>query len=273
MIVIVTSEADPASLNIRGKLLQLGRWESVERFDDSPVYRAGEKTLLTLRDMHLYRDRLDREVEAGLGERPELIIYASRHRSESGMKAFTVHPLGNFGEAAYGGLPGELVPSAPHWMTQALRLLKERVGGLEHMVSFEATHHGPYLETPAFYIELGSDETAWREEEPAGVIAEVLLELTPVENPIALGLGGGHYLPRITDVALERKVSFGHMVPNYAFETLDQAMVQQAVDRTPGVSIAYLHRKALKGEVRARVIEMVEACGVKLVREADLGTL
>ncbi len=273
MIVIATSEADPASMNIRGRLLEEGDWEEMGSFDSNPLYKAGESVLLTLRDMHLYRDHLDKEVAASLGRKADLIIYASRHRSESGMKAFTVHPLGNFGEAAYGGLPGRLVPSAPHWMTQALRLLKDKASGLEHVVSFEATHHGPYLETPTFYIELGSDEEAWREEEPARIIAEVLVELGPVENPIAIGIGGGHYLPRMTDVALDRRVSFGHMIPSYALKSLDRSTLRQAISRTHGVSLAYVHRKALKGELRGQIAEMVEDGGLRLVREGDLGRL
>ncbi len=267
------SEADPASTNIRSQLLQRGGWAEVGHFDDNPFYRRDNRFLLTTRRFHLDWDHLDLEVESSFGQSPDLIIYASRHKSESGMKAFTIHPIGNFGEARYGGIPGKLVPTASHWMTQALRLLKRKAAGLEHAVSFEATHHGPYLETPTFYIEIGSDEAAWREEEPARVIADVLVELSPVENPIALGIGGGHYLPRITDVALGRRVSFGHLIPSYALESMDEVLLQQAVERTPGVSLAYLHRKAMKGEVRRRIKRMLEALGLTCVREGDLEPL
>ncbi|MFQ5838163.1 MAG: D-aminoacyl-tRNA deacylase [Thermoplasmata archaeon] len=273
MMLIATSAADLASSNILRQILDLGGWRETGHFDDCPVYRREDKLLLTLRDMHLYRDHLDRDVAANLGVKPELIVYASRHRSESGMRSFTVHPIGNFGGAEYGGIPHRLVPTAPHWMTQALRLLKEKASGLEHTVSFEATHHGPYLGTPAFYIEVGSDEAAWREREPARAIAEVLIELRPVENPTAIGIGGGHYVPRITDVALTRRVSFGHIIPSYALEALDESLLKQAIERTPGASMAYVHRKAIKGEARRRAERMLEDRGLATVRERDLESL
>jgi D-aminoacyl-tRNA deacylase len=273
MMLIATSLADPASANIREQLLSMGGWKEVGSFDGMPVYRHDNRLLVTLKNMHLFRDNLDREVKEAIDEQPELVAYASRHRSESGMRSFTVHPLGNFGEAEYGGVPGRLVPTAPHWMTQALRLLQRKASGLEYTVSFEATHHGPYLETPTFYIEVGSDERAWREVEPAVVIAEVLMELKPLEGPTALGLGGGHYVPRITDVALRRRISFGHLIPSYALERLDHEMLQQAIDRTPDATVAYVHRKALKAEERRRVEAMLKDHGLEVVRQADLEPL
>jgi D-aminoacyl-tRNA deacylase len=270
MMLIVTSLSDPASANIRGHLLHLGEWREVGTFDGRPAHAIDDMVLVTLEEMHLYRDNIDREVEDALGFRPDVVVYASRHRSESGMRSFTVHPIGNFGEAEYGGLPRQLVPTAPHWMTQALRLLHRKTSGLEYTVSFEATHHGPYLESPAFYIEVGSDETAWREEVPARSIAEVLMELQPLECPVALGIGGGHYVPRITDVALGRRISFGHIIPTYALGDLSDEILRQAIERTPGVSAAYLHRKALKGEERRRVEGMLMDNGLEIVRQGDL---
>ncbi len=273
MILIATSLADPASTAILGHLLQTERWAEVGSFDGNPAYQRGERTIVALKDSALYRDHLDREVQRTRGVKPELIIYVSRHRSESGMRSLTVHPIGNLGEAQLGGRPRKLVPTVPHWMTQALRLLKRKAEGLDFAVSFEATHHGPYLETPAFYIEVGSDEVAWVDKGATSAIAEVLSEVNPAENPVAIGLGGGHYVPRITDVALDRRVSFGHMIPSYALQNLSRSMLQQALQRSPGASLAYIHRKAIKGELRRRVTAMVESQGVRVVRQSDLEPL
>lgn len=228
---------------------------------------------MTIRDSHLYRDRLDAEVREALDVAPELVIYASRHRSESGMRSLTVHPVGNYGEAELGGVAGKLVPTAPHWMTQALRGLKERSVGLEYAVSFEATHHGPYLETPAFYVEVGSDEPAWTDNAATSAIAAVLAEVAPEEYPVAVGLGGGHYVPRITDTALTRRVSFGHLIPSYALEGLSESMFLQALERSPGVSLAYIHRKAVKEGLMRRVERMAESQGLRIARHNELEPL
>ncbi len=273
MILIATSHVDLASTAILGHLLRTGSWETIGRFDGNPVYQRGERTIVTLQASALYRDHLDREVQRTRGEAPELIIYASRHRSESGRRSLTVHPIGNFGAATLGGEARRLVPTVPHWMTQALRLLMRKAEGLDYSVSFEATHHGPYLQTPAFYVEVGSDERAWTDAGATSVIADVLSEVQPAEYPVAVGLGGGHYVPRITDVALDRRVSFGHMIPSYALQNLSRSMLQQALQRSPGASLAYIHRKAIKGELRRRVTAMVESQGVRVVRQSDLEPL
>ncbi len=270
MILVATSVEDAASRTILERLLRRGDWEEVGTFDGNPAYQRGERTLVTLKDSHLYRDHLDTEVRGALGVTADLAIYASRHRSESGTRSLTVHPIGNYGEAELGGKTGKLVPAASHWMTQALRLLRERATSLEYSVSFETTHHGPYLETPAFYIEVGSDEAAWADGEAASAIAGVILEVESVEYPVAIGLGGGHYAPRMTDVALDRRLSFGHLVPSHTLERLGESMLRQVVEKSPGASLAYIHRKAVKAALRKRVVEMVESEGLKIVRQSDL---
>lgn len=273
MLVIVASLPDAASANIRARLLEGAPWEEDGTFDGQPLYRLEARLLLTIGDLHLYRDGLDREIRTSLGVDPEVIVFASRHRSERGIPSFTVHPLGNFGAADFGGRPGRLVPTSPPWMTEALRLLRVRTAGYPHAVTFEATHHGPYLETPAFFVELGSGPTEWEEEGPATAVAETLLAMWPTEAPVLLGVGGGHYVPRMTDVALSRRVSFGHLIPSYAAETLTETMLEQAVAKTPSVRSAYVHRKALKGPVRRRVLDLIEGAGLRVVRERDLEPL
>ena len=85
----------------------------------------------------------EKKIETALGTKLELMIVASRHRSESGKKSLTVHPIGNYGEADFGGRPATVTPSAPIFMTPALRGLKENAQGLGYPVSFEVTLDAP----------------------------------------------------------------------------------------------------------------------------------
>ena len=209
-----------------------------------------------------------------LGARPSLVIFASRHKSASNMRTLTIHPIGNFARAEMGGKDRTLVPAAPHEMTMALKELVKRAGGLKYQVSLEATHHGPYLQTPTFYIEIGSDEEAWREPEPASVIAETIFSVLTSEIPqheIALGVGGGHYVPRITDVARQKKISFGHMLPSYAFEEgLWHDMLENMLRATPGATMVYFHRKAIKTPVLREMEAWFRERGIQPVSSKDL---
>ena len=36
-----------------------------------------------------------------------------------------------------------------------------------------------------------------------------------------MGIGGGHYAPRFTEVSLTKRISFGHMLPVHAFDLKD----------------------------------------------------
>src|SRR5438876_12214133 len=91
-----------------------------------------------------------------------------------------------------------------------------------------------------------------------------------LSTPIAIGLGGGHYVPRHTDVALRRRIAFGHLLATYALAKASPGLLEQAVERTEGATLAYLHRKALsKPEVRD-IEQRLERLGLRIVREADL---
>jgi len=266
----VASAADEASRNQRDALLSLAPWQADVAFSGEDSWRWRDTVLVTIPEHHLYRDHLDRDLEGAFGRQAELVVYLSKHVSKSRRPSLAVHPIGNPRAAEFGGQPETLVPSAPRWMTAALRGLRREARGLSYDVTFEATHHGPFLTAPTFYIEQGSTETEWADLAASRAIARVLLALKPIDAPIAIGLGGGHYVPRHTDLALLRRIAFGHLLAAYALEDASGRAIDQAIERTDGATLAYLHRKSLsKPEIRTYE-EQLEAHGLRIVREADL---
>jgi D-aminoacyl-tRNA deacylase len=274
MKLVVRSTADAASVNIVESLLRMGKWEEAGSFEGAPVLRMGGSSVVTIPVHHLYYDDIDDKVEKALGERPSLVIFASRHKSASNLRTLTVHPIGNYGKAEMGGRDRTLVPAAPGELTMAFKELVKRAGGLNYQISLEATHHGPYLRTPTFYIEIGSDEMAWKEPEPAQVIAEAIFEVLigkVPEAPIAVGVGGGHYVPRITDVAREKNVAFGHMLPSYALEQgWSPETLQLMLDATPGAKLVYFHKKAIKTPILREMEAWFREKGVEPFSSKDM---
>ncbi len=277
MKLVVRSISDAASVNITDRLLELGGWREEGELEGLIARRKGDAVMVTIPSHHLYCDGIDAEVERDLGIRPSLVIFASRHTSASNLRTLTVHPIGNFGAADMGGRPGALVPAAPREMTLAYRLVRARAkeAGLGYQVSLEATHHGPYLSTPAFYIEIGSDEAAWRERGPASVLAGALDELLSTkapEDPVALGVGGGHYVPRISDVAWERRVCFGHMMPSYVLDWgFRPELLELMIGATPGATMVYFHKKAIKTPLLRQMEAWFRERGIEPVASRDLG--
>ena len=273
MLLVVASSADEASRNIRDRLLEVGGWAEAGTFDGAPVWRRDNRLLVTIREHHLYIDHVDRAVRQTLAVTPDAVVYVSKHRAASGQDSLTVHPIGNWRDAEFGGRPGEVVPAAPGLMTDALRRLAAVGGLLGYAVTFEATHHGPYLETPTFYIEVGSGPEAYADPRAAAALADAVLAASDPGDPVALGVGGGHYMPRITDVALARRVSFGHLVPSHALEPPNYAALEKAVDRTPHAKFVYFHRKAVAKPVLRELERFFRDRGLEVVREADMPPL
>ena len=261
-------------MNIRDKLLKMVDWKDIGKFDGSAILEHGVYHMILIQEIHLYWENLDLAIEKATGRTYECFIFASRHRSKSGLRTLTVHPLGNYGDADFGGRPGILVPTHPKLMTKALLLLKEHASDLDFQISFETTHHGPYLGTPTFFIEIGSDETAWQESEPAKKIAQVILELADSditnEDDIVIGVGGGHYAPRHTDLVERMKASIGHMIPNYAVEHLDSQMIAQIKERSQNVSMVYFHKKSVKAAKKRELEALFAEHEIRSVRSPDL---
>jgi len=261
-VLIVSSTEDPASENIKKGLLNQSSWEEVDSFHKNTVYRhcnMKDVVIVTINDRTTRHEMLDKEVEEKLGIRPKQAIYITRHKSKTGEPTLTTHPIGNYGEAQFGGKTRTLSKSSPRLMTQLLRIIKKNTEQtkLSYQVCFEVTHHGPYMNIPTLFAEVGSTEKEWEKQDPANVISKSVLELLdsyhyeedlPSDIPVLIGVGGGHYAPRFTDIVFEKKVAFGHMIPTYQIKTgnIDDDMLEKTLNETPNVEAVYIHRKSLK---------------------------
>ena len=271
--LVVTSSEDPASMNIRARLLERSGWAERGTFEDHPVLARDEFRMIQVDRIHLEEDYVDDRASKALGEPVDVVIFASRHRAESKIPTLTVHPIGNYASAEFGGKPGTLCRTSPHLMTSALRNLASRAKGMGFNISFETTHHGPVVSSPAFYIEIGSYEELWGREDAAEAIADSILTVKEEGYRTVLGVGGGHYAPRFTEVALTRKVSLGHMAANYALEALTPEMIVQMSERSAGAKSVYFHKKGMAKPAYRLVRERFASCGLEEISSNDLDQL
>ena len=288
-LVIVSSLEDPAGTNIKKHLLKLSNWEEGEEFKGNPVLwstQVRDTLLVTIEDRTIFHEHLDKEIEVEIGVKPKQMIYISRHTSQTGEPTLTTHPVGNYGVAEYGGETGKLCPSSPRLMTTLLRILKKKAveSNLYHKVCFEVTHHGPILDTPVLYVEVGSNEEEWLKEKPSEVVATSVLELIntaryeedlPKDIPVLIGIGGGHYAPRFTDVALEKYAAFGHMVPRYQIEAgnFREETLDEILEKTPDIYAGYFHRKSLKKADMRLFKKWFEDRGLPIISSKELREL
>ena len=272
MKVVMSTRVDPASVSIVRKLVEnFGFKETDGFFDGNPVYAKGDTVILTTNDEMIYYDRLDDAIENQLGFRPEIIAFASRHSSKQKLPALTVHVTGNWGKAMYGGKDESLAMAEPRAMKLALLKMNE-LNDLGWTVCYEATHHGPSeLNVPSFFIEIGSSEEEWVNDRAGEIISEtvvyVLENYERVNFPVAIGIGGGHYVPKQTKRALETELAFSHMAPKYT-HPLRRDMLQKAIERTSGkVDAVYVDWKGSKGETRQLARKLAEELGLEFIRD------
>ncbi len=242
------------------------------------TYHRRESDLLaTIPGVHLHADNIDHHLSEALSVKVDSVVFLSRHKAASGIPSLTVHPIGNYSTADFGGRPGTLVESSPDMMSSALRDLQRNALGMEFQVSFEVTHHGPFLESPTMYIEIGSSEANWGHKGAARAIAGALLFPHLIEAPKAIGIGGGHYAPRFTEVVATKRISFGHMIPNHftdhaSDEEMSKALIM-ALERSGGARLAYIHKKSMSRSRATHLRDLVLSVGAEVIDSSDLEDL
>ena len=262
MFSIVVSKEDKAGMNFKQQFIEkFGFKETAREFDGNRILQHGEFELLTLDKFQIYSDHLDKHPA-------DFFIFASRHASAVGLPSLTVHPIGNFGKAEFGGKDNSLVPSSGFLARNYLLALKEKnIPGFD--VSLEATHHGPFLSKPAIFIELGSSAKQWPLEKPAEAICETILQKTSLQaGAVAcIGLGGGHYCPYFTRKVLEENFAFSHIAAKYAVPFLTQELLQQMIEKSIEKPQKILvDKKGLgRAEQRNRIKELLEKIEIEKV--------
>jgi len=233
--LVVVSEQDPVAREVA---LAWGTPPATgEHVDGAAIRILSNEALLLRRPVrHIHDERLDLRLPPHVRALRPTLVFPSIHRSERNVPCLTVHPLGNLGDSAeVGGRPRVLVPTDPLRMASALRALAEGGGPVGLSATFEATHHGPELELPAMFVEIGYGTEPAPPPPAVRVLSKAIPHLSGTEGDrIALAVGGGHYAPHFTDLVLKRRWAFGHILSRHALATLDATMARVAFDKSGG---------------------------------------
>ena len=269
MILLVHSSRDIAGVNIANMVLQHYPFAKTKQtYQENPIYEGSlngkQVYFITLNEESINAQYLQHDFAA-----LDLIVFLSRHSSQSGIPTLSVHTPGNFGEARFGGLPRLVSVSPATAMRDALRALvehKERLG-LDYEVSYECTHHGPSLNVPTMFVELGSSEVQWRDSTAAQAVAHAAMHaienFSTLGGPVVLGIGGPHYNQKFTRMALDGEAVFGHMIPKYAIASIDREMLLQCLERTlEKAPLAILDWKGITSQDKPKLLAALQDAGL-----------
>jgi D-aminoacyl-tRNA deacylase len=272
LILLVHSSRDAAGVNIAQKALDLYSFaKTSQTYQDSPVYsleiNGRDVTYITLKEESVNAQYLQDDFP-----KAELIVFLSRHSSQSAKPTLTVHAPGNFADAELGGLPRCVSVAPAVAMQTALKAMvhyQEQYGLRNYEVSYEVTHHGPSLRIPAMFVELGSSPPQWGDMVAAEAVAHsAMTAIANFEAPTpsctaVLGIGGTHYNQQFTLMSLMGAATFGHMIPKYAIPHIDSEIIKQCMEKTlEKVPYALLDWKGIKSEDKPGLLVALEAAGL-----------
>lgn len=240
-IAIVTSASDAAGVSIKAQLLRNYGFEktSGEEFDGFEVYSLPiedyEARLFTIAGESTRYERIDERIAAGM------FVFATRHYSRAGVPALTTHSIGNWGRAEFGGKDQAVCQTSPSLLKLFLQNLVAAAKSESYKgeVVQESTHHGPYVEKPAVFIEIGSSEQQWKDAKLASMVADSLigglgdyavLDEHGEKHEAVVALGGPHYASHFKKLMLDSQYAVGHICPKHHLQSLTPELLQQALD-------------------------------------------
>jgi D-aminoacyl-tRNA deacylase len=267
-VAIIVSTKDPAGMNIKDRLLELVPFKDIgQAFEKEKTYCLNDICVYTTHKETINCDYIDKEIDA------ELFIFATKHRAASGTHSLSVHVPGNWGKAELGGVDRSLCVVPASMIRTAFLELQKRAAETSYEVTMEATHHGPLLDKPCFFIEIGSDETQWNSKEAAKIIAETIIATLKQRGqrcPAVLVLGGGHYSQLANKILLRTEYAVGHIGAKYALKDIDAAMLRQAVERSvEPIAMVVLDWKGL-GDQKENIKKILEESKIKFVRSKEI---
>ena len=161
--------------------------------------------------------------------------------------------------------------------------MAKNVIGSQYEATVEATHHGPYLEKPVLFVEVGSAEKEWEDKEAGKIVAQSIInsikdytntayDINKNNNKIntAFVIGGGHYSHAANKLMLKGGFAAGHICGKYNLGNLDATLIKEAMEKTiPKASFALLDWKGL-GKEKQRVVTVLKDNGIPYQRISTL---
>ncbi|MFX1366399.1 MAG: D-aminoacyl-tRNA deacylase [Promethearchaeota archaeon] len=214
---------------------------------------------------------------------PDLLIFASRHTSESSRPAFLVHTTGNWTEDVnFGGEPQDLSKTSALLHKAGLISLIEQdlLPQLKDFaIDIEVTHHGPtILEKPLIFMELGSSKEEWVIDHAGELLVRSIINAIfkylefneKGENKIGLGFGGTHYAPNFHRLIRNKNVAISFICPKYYVQQLNKVLIEKMVKNTiENVDYFIIDWKGTNSEDKKHLIPLLEEFKVPIKKTKE----
>ena len=269
--LIIASKNDKAGINITTQLSQ---------FRKNPLTSVLQNDGKGF-DFYLVDDEIiyNKNLSMEKISKYDFIVFASKHSSAKGEKAITIHTPGNFHEAKYGGEIGKISKASALFMKQLFEKLKENAEKhslKEYDVTMEATHHGPFINKPCLFLEIGSTEHEYSDKRIGFIVAKTLYDVMDSfyenkYNEIAIAIGGPHYCQNFNKIQETSNVAISHVIPSYIGEITEEIILEAIKKTEEEIDFAILDWKGFKNaEQRDEVIKILEKNYIPWKKTSDI---
>jgi len=255
--LIIANKNDSAGANITTQLSQFRQNPLLSSMANQPNF-----DFYLIDSDIIYTKNLDLEKI----NKYDFIIFASKHASEKKEKTLSIHAPGNWLNPNLGGEKTKICKTSALFQKQAFEKLNQIAKQhelKEFKITLECTHHGPLIDKPCIFIEIGSTENEWQNRKAGFIIAKTIKEIISEfkENPyteVAVGIGGPHYCPNFNKIQLNSNIAISHIIPQYALP-LSEEMIKQAISKTQEeVDFVLLDWKGIgNSEQRKQVLDIL----------------
>jgi len=233
-----------------------------------------ELTCYLIKEDSIYAESIDKKIPG------DFFIFATKHSSKEERKTFSIHAPGNFNKADFGGRQGRICKTSAFFLKHLFIILNSETkkANSDYEMTLEVTHHGPYLEKPCCFIEIGTTEEEWQDIKAGEIITRTISKAIKTFNQeqakkewkVVVGIGSPHYTPNFNKIQLNSEYAISHIIPNYVFP-INEEMIKEAINKTEEkVSLAILDWKGMRGEERQQVIKILNNLNLKYKRTSEI---
>lgn len=269
--LIIASKKNIAGINITTQLSQFRKNPLVDSMNITEPYF----------DFHLvdeeaiYTESLDKEKI----NKYDFVIFASTHKSSNPRKTLSIHAPGNWRDNKLGGEKEKVCPTSAlfqkHMFETLHKVVKEH-NLKNYELTLECTHHGPLINKPCLFVEIGATETEWNDRRAAFVVAKAINETIETFKPneyreIAFGIGGPHYCPSFNKIQESSNVAISHVIPSYSLP-LTKEMIREAINKTDEeVDFAVVDWKGMgTSEQRKQSLDLLDVMYVSWKKTSEI---
>jgi len=269
-IALISTELDEASINMRNHLLSNYNFNKIN--DNIFEFNSTNKIKLYIfNNLAIYIEDICKRVEG------DIIVFLTKHKSATAKPSLTVHPTGNFLNNELGGNARELSIAEPLLMKELLKSIKKHADADEYFkkyeVTVEQTHHGPLVNKPHLFFEIGSSAEEWEDSKTGALMAKALMEVItdykPKDTPSVVVFGGGHYNQIATKIMLNTNYAVGHICSRYFVEGLDDKLLMEMFSRNSSkIDFAVLDWKGMNS-IKQELVRKLERLNLKYKKYSE----